>query len=174
MLRIGLDLDDTVNYWWSEYSKLYQEPKSKYEVTKNVFKLKSNKDFWMNLPIKNVPDFIPELYCTKRIIPKAWSRKYLENNCIPVAPIYQQWYQYGKKSTLIKGRVDVFIDDSIENMIELNLAGIPCLLMDAETNQDWNYVGRVYSLEYEHIKEIYDLFMTHTFPNFKLLIDETK
>ena len=34
------------------------------------------------------------LYCTKRLIPKAWSKEYLKNHNIPVRPIYQQWYQY--------------------------------------------------------------------------------
>ena len=174
MLKIGLDLDDTLNYWLSEYNKLYKNSKSKYEITKNVYKLRKNKEFWMNLPIKNSPNFIPELFCTKRIIPKSWTKEYLKKNLIPIAPIYQQWYQYGKKSTLIKGRVDVFIDDSIENMIELNLAGIPCLLMDAETNQEWEFFGRVFSLDYNHIEETYNLFMEQIFPNFKSLIDEIK
>ena len=95
---------------------------------------------------------------------------FLKKNNIPTAPIYQQWYQLGKKSTLIKGRVDVFIDDSIENMIELNLAGIPCLLMDSENNQDWGPIGRVFSLNHDHILETYELFMKTSFKNFKDLL----
>lgn len=171
MLKIGLDLDDTVNYWWSEYLKLYRFPKNNWEITRNIQReLKFNKEFWVNLPVKNYPNFEVTLFCTKRVIPKKWSKEFLKKNNIPTAPIYQQWYQLGKKSTLIKGRVDVFIDDSIENMIELNLAGIPCLLMDSENNQDWGPIGRVFSLNYDHILETYELFMKTSFKNFKDLL----
>jgi uncharacterized HAD superfamily protein len=113
------------------------------------------------------------LFCTKRVIPKTWSREYLIKHNIKVKPIYQQWYQYGRKSTLIKGKVDVFIDDSISNMIELNLSGIPCLLMDAENNQKWGPIGRIYSLKYLEIEKAYLEFMK-IFPNFKELVYEFK
>lgn len=169
-LRIGLDFDDTINFWWSEYIKIFGLPKDDYEIIKNLAKkLKYDKSFWVNLPLKNYPDFEATLYCTKRIIPKSWSREYLKKHNIPIKPIYQQWYQYGKKSTLIKGRVDVFIDDSISNMIELNLAGIPCLLMDSENNQEWGPIGRIYSLNYNDIEQAYYEFMK-IFPHFKQLI----
>ena len=174
MLRCGLDLDDTINFWWPEYVKLFGTPKNDYEVIKNIQrKLKKDKDFWLNLPIKHYPDFEAELFCTKRVIPKTWSREYLIKHNIKVKPIYQQWYQYGRKSTLIKGKIDVFIDDSISNMIELNLSGIPCLLMDAENNQKWGPIGRIYSLKYLEIEKAYLEFMK-IFPNFKELVYEFK
>lgn len=170
-LRIGLDLDDTINYWWSEYIKRFGLPKNDYEIIRNLQrKLKKDKEFWLNLPLKHYPDFEAELFCTKRIIPKTWSREYLIKHDIKVKPIYQQWYQYGKKSTLIKGKVDVFIDDSISNFIELNLSGVPCLLMDSENNQYWGSIGRIYSLEYEHIEKNYKLFMETIFNDFKKLL----
>lgn len=173
MLRIGLDLDDTVNFWWDEYVKIFGNPKNDHEITKNVYrKLRKNKQFWMNLPVKNYPDFDVTLYCTKRVIPKNWSKEYLKNNNIPIKPIYQQWYQYGKKSSLIKGRVDVFIDDSISNMIELNLAGIPCLLMDSENNKSWGPIGRIYDLSYKNIEQAYNEFIEHYFNNFKQIVNE--
>lgn len=173
MLRVGLDLDDTVNFWWDEYIKVFGTPKNDTEITKNVYrKLRKDKDFWLNLPVKNYPDFDVTLYCTKRVIPKAWSKEYLKNHNIPVRPIYQQWYQYGSKSSLIKGRVDVFIDDSITNMIELNLAGIPCLLIDSEENKKWGPIGRIYNLNYDTIETAYNEFMEHYFHNFKNIVNE--
>lgn len=173
-MRIGLDLDDTINFWWSEYVKLFGDPKNDYEIIRNIEKrLKKDKSFWLNLPIKNRPDFEVELFCTKRVIPKSWSKEYLKRNGIPVKPIYQMYYQYGKKSSLIKGRVDLFIDDSISNMIELNLAGIPCLLMDSENNKSWGSVGRVYSLNYDEIIKEYNKFMK-VFHNFKEIVCEYK
>lgn len=174
MLKCGLDIDDTINFWWSEYIKLFRIPKNDYEVIRNIQrKLKKDKDFWLNLPIKHYPDFEAELFCTKRVIPKTWSREYLTKHNIKVKPIYQQWYYYGRKSTLIKGKVDVFIDDSINNMIELNLSGIPCLLMDAENNQKWGSIGRIYSLKYSEIEKTYLEFMK-IFPNFRELVYEFK
>ena len=152
--RIGLDLDDTINYWYCEYLKIFGTPKDDYEITKNVVKLSKDRNFWLNLPVKNYPDFEPTLYCTKRIIPKAWSRKYLQINNLPIAPIYQVYYQKDIKSRFIKGRVDLFIDDSISNMIELNLAGIPCLLMNSEENKKWGPIGRIYSLNYDEIMSV--------------------
>lgn len=173
MLKIGLDLDDTINFWWSEYVKRFGPPKNDFEVIKNLQKkLKKDKEFWINLPLKHYPNFEAELFCTKRIIPKQWSREYLIKHNIKVKPIYQQWYQYGKKSTLIKGRVDVFIDDSISNFIELNLSGIPCLLMDSENNKSWGPIGRVYDLKYDTIVSTYNEFMENYFNNFKFIVDE--
>lgn len=173
MLKIGLDLDDTINFWWSEYVKRFGPPKNDFEVIKNLQKkLKKDKEFWINLPLKHYPNFEAELFCTKRIIPKQWSREYLIKHNIKVKPIYQQWYQYGKKSTLIKGRVDVFIDDSISNFIELNLSGIPCLLMDSENNKSWGPIGRVYDLKYDTIVSTYNEFMENYFNDFKFIVDE--
>lgn len=169
MLKIGLDLDDTINYWYSSYIKIFGTPKNDSEIIRNIQKkLKKDKDFWLNLPLKNYPNFEPELFCTKRIIPKKWSREYLQMHGIKIKPIYQQWYQKGKKSCLIKGKVDVFIDDSIENMIELNKAGIPCLLMDSELNKNWGPIGRIYSLDYEEIYSAYIEFLP-IFKNFSTL-----
>ena len=65
------------------------------------------------------------------------------------------YYQQGNKADLIKGKVDVFIDDSVSNFVKMNLSGVPCLLYDKEYNQHWGPVGRIYCLDYKHIKETY-------------------
>ena len=63
--------------------------------------------------------------------------------------------------------MDVFVDDSVSNFIQMNLSGVPCLLMDSDDNQDWGPYGRVYSLNREHIEDTYDLFMNTVYPQFK-------
>ena len=78
--------------------------------------------------------------------------------------------QSGNKATMIKGRVDVFVDDSISNMIKLNLSGVPCLLMDKEYNREWGPIGRIYSLDINEIYETYKLFINTVFKNFKQLL----
>lgn len=168
MLRIGLDIDDTLCSWYSQYLKRFRTPKNDFEITKNVQRILSkDRDFWLNLPVINRPDFIPELYCTKRVNPKSWTKKWLEINGFPKRPVYQVLYQYGNKADFIKGRVDVFIDDSISNMVKMNLSGVPCLLMDAENNQHWGPIARVFSLQEDEILSAYNLFMNTIYPNFK-------
>lgn len=171
-MRIGLDLDGTIDDFWNPYIKRFGYPKKDSEVTKNVMQILSkDREFWLNLPILRTIDFIPELYCTKRVNPKTWTRKWLIKNGFPNRPIYQMYYQQGNKAAMIKGRVDIFIDDSISNFIKLNLSGVPCLLIDQPDNQEWGPIGRIYTLSKEEILDTYNLFIdTGMFDNFKNLL----
>lgn len=170
-LRIGLDCDDTINYWYKCYLDRFGQPKDDFIITRHVQRdLKRDKDFWINLPIKHFPDFKVTLYCTKRVNPKSWTREWLEKHNYPKAPIYQVVSQTKNKADVIKGKVDVFIDDSISNFIKMNLAGVPCLLMDSDNNQSWGPIGRIYTLQESEIEEAYLLFMETFFPNFKDLL----
>lgn len=155
-LRIGLDLDDTCNVWYNEYLARFGQPRNDIEITKNVRKMRLDRDWWLNLPIKNKPDFDVELYCTKRISPKSYSQQWLEKHGFPKAPIYQMIYQYGNKADMIKGRVDVFIDDSIRNWEQLNNSGVPCLLIDSELNRHIDTPLRIYSLDYDEIEFVFN------------------
>jgi len=171
-MRIGLDLDGTVDDFMNPYLERFGNPKKDSEITKNVAQILSkDRDFWLSLPVLRHIDFIPELYCTKRVNPKQWTRKWLIEHGFPNRPIYQMYYQHGNKATMIKGRVDVFVDDSISNFIKLNLSGVPCLLIDQPDNQEWGPVGRIYSLNKEEIVDAYNLFIdTGMFDNFKALL----
>lgn len=170
-LRIGLDCDDTCNYWYKCYLDRFGTPKDDYEITKHVKQILSrDRDFWLDLPEKCKPDFDVALYCTKRVNPKAWTKRWLYDHDYPEAPVYQVLYQKANKADYIKGRVDVFVDDSISNFIALNKAGVPCLLMDAEFNQNWGPVGRVYSLCKDEIEEAYHLFKEFIFTDFEKLL----
>lgn len=171
-MNIGLDLDDTCNYWYALYLQRFGQPKDDYEITRNVQRvLSKDRDFWLSLPVKHRPDFKVKLYCTKRVSKKAWTKKWLELNDFDDAPVYQVFSQTKNKADLIKGRVDVFIDDSISNFIQLNLSGVPCLLMDSEYNQSWGPIARIYSLEEDEIRYTYNMFMeTEMYSNFKKLL----
>lgn len=172
-LRVGLDIDDTICSFFGPYLERFGKPKEDREITRNVHKiLIKDRDFWMGLPIINRPNFDPTLYCTKRVHPKAWSKEFLRVNGLPIAPIYQVYCQASSKAPRVKGRVDVFVDDSISNFIDLNLRGVPCLLIDGEHNQSWGPVARIYSLDKEEIEECYYLFMSTLFPHFKSLVND--
>lgn len=158
MLKIGLDIDEVIADFINTYLSRFGTPKNDFEITKNVNRILSkDRDFWLNLPKIRDIDFIPELYCTKRVNPKAWTKQWLSDNGFYNSPVYQMYYQKGNKATMIKGRCDVFIDDSISNFIKMNMSGIPCLLMDTPFNQNFGPVLRVYSLDKYEIEEAYNL-----------------
>lgn len=170
-MRIGLDIDDVLADFMGTYLNRFGTPKCDHEITKNVTQvLIKDREFWLNLPVINTLNFVPELYCTKRVNSKEWTRKWLINNGFPNRNIYQVICQMRNKADFVKGRVDVFVDDSVSNFIKMNLAGVPCLLYDKEYNQDWGPIGRVYSLDKEEIEDTYRLFMDTVFHDFKNLL----
>lgn len=165
-LRIGLDIDDCLAGFWRTYCLRFDtanNPKMLEDdvITQNVNRiLIEEKNFWLNLPLINKPDFVPELYCTKRVNSKYWTRKWLELNGLPIRPIYQMFNQYGNKARLIKGRVDVFVDDSVRNVLQMNEAGVPTLLYHTEQNADFP-MYKVFSLREEEIVDAYEFMMKY-------------
>lgn len=170
-LKISLDLDGTIFDWDSHYISKFGIPKTDLEITKNVRGvLLKDKNFWMTQPLINIPDFIPVQYTTARLISKNWIKQQIRINDLPDSPVYQVMGFGLSKAKMLKGRVDVHVDDSLKVFIDLNSRGIPCLLLDSPNNQEWGPIARVYSLKEEEIKEVYELFMNTVFNNFKGLL----
>ena len=70
-LRIGLDIDDTVCDFINPYLKRFGIPHKDSEITRNVNRiLIKDKEFWLNLPVINRPDFIPVYTVLKEYILK--------------------------------------------------------------------------------------------------------
>ena len=111
-------------------------------------------------PVINMPDFVPELYCTKRVNNKAWTKKWLEVNGFPDRPIYQMYYQKGNKADMIKGKVDVFVDDSFSNVLKCQKSGLPALLFHTERTAD-NPLFKVFSLTRDEITDAYNFLKTY-------------
>ena len=157
MLRVGLDIDDTIAGFSEGYIRRFKKwPNYDWAITRNVHNiLIHEREFWLNLPVLRRPDFEPRLYCSARVSSKHWTKKYLKDNDFPNSPLYQiPGYKLSKVRTL-KGKVDVFVDDSVKNFIDLNLNGVPCLLMDSSNNQDWGPICRIYSLQQDEIEDAY-------------------
>lgn len=170
-LRISLDLDDTIVSFYKHYTSKFGIPKKDIEITKNVRTvLLKDKEFWLTQPLINRPNFIPTQYTTARLISKRLIKQQLSINDLPNSPVYQIFGFGLSKSKMLKGRVDVHIDDSLKVFKDLNSKGIPCLLIDSEINKEWGPIGRIYSLDYEEIEETYHLFMNTVFNDFKLLL----
>ena len=162
-MRIGLDIDDCLADFWGAYCDYFDTAHNPrmledHIITRNVQRiLKEDKSFWLGLKVKNRPNFIPELYCTKRVNNKEWTREWLKMNGFPERPIYQMYYQHGNKADMIKGRVDVFIDDSLSNVLKCHKSGVPALLLHTEHTKDFP-MFKVYSLNKDEIIDSY-LFM---------------
>lgn len=159
-LRIACDIDQVLADFESAYNKYYNTDMSKendYHITKNVYKLRHNKEFWTNLEVIDRPNFIPYIYATKRINLKSYTREWLLKNGFPDRPIYQTIYQYGNKADIIKGHCDVLIDDSVSNVYKCIKSGVPALLLDRPHNRHAGPEFRIYNLDIDEITECYEI-----------------
>lgn len=164
-----MDLDGCLCDFYGSYLDRFGKPTQDEEITKNVQTvLRTDKEFWLNLPVLNQLNFKPKQYTTARIIPKEWIREYLRKELFPEAPIYQIFgYGISKYTKVKMGGCHVHVDDSLSVFFDLNKKGIPCLLLDSECNRHWDEpVGRIYSLNEEEIKDAYHLFKKTMFPHF--------
>ena len=164
-LRIACDIDQVLADFESAYNKYYNTDISKesdYHITKNVYKLRHNKEFWTSLDVIDRPNFVPYIYATKRVNLKSYTREWLLKNKFPDRPIYQTIYQYGNKADIIKGRCDVLIDDSVSNVYKCIKSGVPALLIDRPHNQYSGPEYRIYSLDIDEIIEAYRILNGNT------------
>ena len=162
MLRIALDIDDTVLNWRKAHEEKFKchLRKTKSEtVTKQVNSLKHNKDFWENLTLLEKPDFIPELWCTKRVNSKVYTRNSFRKTGLPIKPIIQFYNQSDNKALGLIGKCDILIDDSWFNVNQCLEAGFPALLITRPHNKWVKTKYRVSHLSYKEIeKKYYELF----------------
>ena len=158
-LKVGFDLDDTIFGFSQGYLKRFKKfPKYDWAITRNVQHiLIKERDFWINLPVRRRPDFEPKLYCSSRVNKKCWTKKAIEINDLPNSPLYQVPGYHIPKSKYIKGRVDVFIEDSPHQWKALNGAGIPCLLIDSPNNKEYGPILKINTLNYDEIEDAYYL-----------------
>lgn len=161
-LRIALDLDDTIFNWRDCHEKKFNckiNKMTREEIHKQVLQCKNDKNFWSNLPLLETPDFIPELYATKRINSKLYTKACLNKYNLPIRPIYQIYDQFDNKARIIKGKCDVLIDDDIFNIDQCLKYGVPALLINRPFNKNIKTNYRIYNLKYSEIEnKYYELF----------------
>jgi FMN phosphatase YigB (HAD superfamily) len=157
MIRIALDLDDTVFDFLGAYQEAFPGERNMINsnIDKNVFSLRKNKKFWENLPLLEMPNFEPCIYATKRINSKTYTRNCLSRYGLPIKPIYQIYYQQGNKANIIKGHCDVLVDDSVFNCYQALKVGFPAILITRPHNVHSDYPYRVNRLDIEEIMEVY-------------------
>ena len=173
-LEIGCDLDDTIFGFSEGYLNRFKKwPKYDWAITRNVTHILSKeRDFWIGLPVIRRPNFVPKLYCSSRVNKKCWSKKAIEINDLPNSPLYQVPGYNIPKSKYIKGRVDVFIEDSPHQWKALNSAGIPCLLINSPNNKEYGPFLKIYTLDYDEIEDVYNMALEmNCFKEFNLYYD---
>ena len=121
---------------------------STYEMKDKLNELSSDEEFWTTLETKHMPTFEPDLYITSRSIPVEWTKKNLERNGFPCAPVYCVPWNESKINLLKEHNVSIHIDDKVANYLDAIQNGIFCYLMDAKHNRYLKGLGhrRIYDL----------------------------
>lgn len=140
---VALDLDDTVFDFSGSYERKFNTKLSSYwsgdyNMSDNLKKLQGDKDFWVNMPVKNTPTFEVDYYVTARSIPIEWTQEAIQKHDLPKAKIYTLPWDVSKIDTLKSLNVNIMIDDKIETFKECLNSGIFCYLMDAPHNKHYN------------------------------------
>jgi hypothetical protein len=163
--RVGLDIDDVVCDWCSDWCKKfgYDLPKHwhfSYDNKEHFasFSPEELDEFYLNLPRKIEPSeipFNPSCYITSRSVPVELTKKWLQKNGFPTVPVYSVGFGKSKVDVAKEAGIDYFIDDSYYNFIDLNKHGICTFLLTTQHNEHYD-VGykRVNSL-----KEFYERFL---------------
>lgn len=160
-MNIYLDIDDVIFYWQEHYARRFNTnvPKSFIKsdlMSRRLSVLKNEKDFWLTLPVKNVPNFQPKGFVSARSIPKQWTKESLKLNNIPGrSNVHQVNWGQSKLELLKSLNCDIFIDDKPETFYECNKNGIFCLLMDAGHNQKVRTKLRIYDLNIDNIIDLW-------------------
>jgi uncharacterized HAD superfamily protein len=149
--RVGLDIDGVLADFVGHLMKVsgneghipnhWNDPiiKSEYE------NIKDDKEFWSTIPTlvdsKDIP-FEPAAYITSRAIDVKVTQAWLDKNMFPTAPLYSIGHGMSKVETAQKAKIDLYVDDSYSNFVELNKAGILTYLYTTPYNVRYNVGAR--------------------------------
>ena len=147
-MRIAIDFDDTI----VDTTKKVREYLNRYNLEefedieeKTKFYIKHIDDITKDLELKpNVKDVLNELsknnelyiitarsdYYSKNV--KPLTKEFIKNNNLPIKDIYFDCFEEGKAIMCDKLNIDLFIDDHINNCLEVKNRGIKVLLFNSE------------------------------------------
>lgn len=156
-MNVYLDIDDVIFDWHNDYAKRFncEVPKrwsSSKKMKDRLTILSNEKSFWLNLTIKNKPNFQPKGFVSARGIPKNWTVESLKKNDIPGrSNVHQVRWGESKIEVLKSLKCNIFIDDKYATFKECHQNGIFCLLMDAPHNRHIKTPYRIYNLDIDNI-----------------------
>ena len=140
---ICCDLDDCVFGFTEAYEKRFNVKLSDYwsgdyNMASNLDELKSDKDFWVNMPVKTTIPFEVDYYVTARSIPIEWTQEAIQKNNLPKAKIYSLKWNESKIDTLKSLNCSIMIDDKYQTFKECKKNGIFCYLITSSANARYN------------------------------------
>lgn len=146
-IKIGLDIDGVLADFTSAWSKLFPDiessPNSWFldrKINERFNKMRNDKsldDFYLKMPpLINGNDlqFEPHCYITSRPIPSNITEQWLDKHKFPRKKVHTVDLRCSKVETAKKENIDIFIDDSFDNFIDLNNNGIFTYLFTASWN----------------------------------------
>lgn len=143
--KIGLDIDEVLADFVGGMMKKFPEMDKRPiywndpHIAQNFPEVLEDDSFWLGLDakIKELP-FEPHCFITSRPCSTEITKRWLSNKGFPVAPIYTVGVNGSKVETAKEAGVDIFIDDSYKNFVELNRAGIFTYLFTADHNKRYD------------------------------------
>jgi len=146
--KIGLDLDGVLADFTGAWQKIYPEinatPNSWYLDRKVGRRFNAMRDagtldeFYLGIePLIKPEDmpFEPHCYITSRPVSKEISEQWLDSHGFPARMVYSLDIKQSKVEIAKSSGVQLFIDDSFENFVELNNAGILTYLYSTTWNK---------------------------------------
>lgn len=149
--KIGLDIDgvlaDFSLAWSIKYPEISATPHSWYFDRKvsdrfdSMLKNNTLDDFYLNIPtLINVSElpFDPRCYITSRPVRTVISEHWLDKHGFPAKPVITVDVGRSKVDAAKEMGIEIFIDDSFDNFVDLNNNGIFTYLYTAPWNIKYN------------------------------------
>jgi len=161
--KISLDLDGVLSDFTGSWNKKF--PDSKLITSSWFFDRKMKKrfeemqnngeleQFYLDIdPLIKPEDlpFEPHCYITSRPVRKEVTEEWLDKHGFPARPVLSVEMMASKLDVAKQMEVEIFIDDSFENFMELNNNGIFCYLY----SQPWNMKYDVGHMRLNSLNEI--------------------
>ena len=149
--KIGLDIDgvlaDFTKAWNRLYPEVLVEPNSWYldrNVNERFEEMRENgtlDDFYLNIEPLLKPEelpFEPCCYITSRPVTKEITEQWLDNHNFPARKVYSVGLRQSKVEVAKEAGVEIFIDDSYDNFVDLNNNGVFTYLYSATWNSRYD------------------------------------
>jgi len=149
--NIGLDIDgilaDFTGSWTALYPELHAQPNSWFfdrKICTRFNEMRENgtlDEFYLNIePLINPKElpFEPHCYITSRPVKKEITEQWLDKLNFPTKPVITLDIGKSKVDVAKENNIEIFIDDSYENFLDLNNHGVFTYLFTTPWNMRFN------------------------------------